>query len=273
MCMRRFSRLCRPSEPLPSSCSCHAWEAAMPIRISVLVDRSIGRVGSVPVGCEETELSIRVRQHWFKGEFIYEPRARIYHRIAAGCTRFGYFRSRCYAEGMSEALVSQSVGTGDGLSAEWRHALGTQQRRSWGYRGRCCSRESFRIPAGRGHPDWIGSDHGWLPRQLGAMPWLVQVGSGDGLAHGARSLQRILQSPGWECISGGTLAGWRAARWWLMDSSPICPPTRSTGAKHGSARVSAKVAPIVLRTIAVGYGEWDSLIWCKGSKTFVERGD
>ena len=43
------------------------------------------------------------------------------HRIPAERTRFRYFRSRCFAEGMSKALVSRSVGAGDGLSTEWRY--------------------------------------------------------------------------------------------------------------------------------------------------------
>ena len=44
----------------------------------------------------------------------------IWHLVPAERCRFSYFRSRCYAEGLSKALVTASVGAGDGLSAE-RH--------------------------------------------------------------------------------------------------------------------------------------------------------
>src|SRR5207247_3975777 len=37
----------------------------------------MGRVGLLPVGCEETELCIRARQAIPDGVFVYEPRARV----------------------------------------------------------------------------------------------------------------------------------------------------------------------------------------------------
>jgi hypothetical protein len=42
--------------------------------------------------------------------------------------RFGYFRARCYAEGLSKALVTASVGVGDGLAAERRYTTRTLPR-------------------------------------------------------------------------------------------------------------------------------------------------
>lgn len=85
----------------------------------------IGRVGTRPVGCEETELCIRAGQRWPQSRFLYEPRARVYHRVPASRARWDYFRSRCYAEGLSKALVSRHVGAGDGLASERRYALRT----------------------------------------------------------------------------------------------------------------------------------------------------
>src|SRR5260370_3129049 len=41
----------------------------------------VGRVGTHPVGCEETELCIRVRQHWPHGVFLYQPQACVSHRV------------------------------------------------------------------------------------------------------------------------------------------------------------------------------------------------
>ncbi len=78
----------------------------------------VGRVGARLLGCEETELSIRARQHWPDRVFIYDPQARIHHKVPAQRVRLEYFRARCYGEGISKARVSELVGAGDGLSAE-----------------------------------------------------------------------------------------------------------------------------------------------------------
>jgi len=79
---------------------------------------NMGRIGTVPLGCEETEFCIRLKQHWPTCSFIYEPLAVVKHRVPAARARFSYFRARCYAEGLSKALVSQFVGPGDGLASE-----------------------------------------------------------------------------------------------------------------------------------------------------------
>lgn len=78
----------------------------------------IGRVGSLPMGCEETELCIRASQYWPQKVFLYEPQARIHHRIPSSRTSWRYFRSRCFAEGLSKAAVAHYVGAKDGLATE-----------------------------------------------------------------------------------------------------------------------------------------------------------
>ncbi|GAC1387696.1 MAG: hypothetical protein NVSMB33_17300 [Ktedonobacteraceae bacterium] len=78
----------------------------------------IGRVGKRPLGCEETELCIRAKQHWPQKIFLYEPRASIQHRIPTSRAHWLYFRSRCYAEGLSKAAVAGYVGAKDGLASE-----------------------------------------------------------------------------------------------------------------------------------------------------------
>ena len=86
----------------------------------------IGRSsGKRPLGCEETELCIRVSQQLPGSLFLFDDRAIIWHRIPAGRSRFSYFRSRCYAEGLSKAQVTANVGTRDGLSTERRYATRT----------------------------------------------------------------------------------------------------------------------------------------------------
>jgi glucosyl-dolichyl phosphate glucuronosyltransferase len=81
----------------------------------------IGRsAGKRPLGCEETEFCIRLSQRSPRSVLLFDDRAMIWHLVPAERCRFSYFRSRCYAEGLSKALVTASVGASDGLSAE-RH--------------------------------------------------------------------------------------------------------------------------------------------------------
>jgi hypothetical protein len=76
-----------------------------------------------PLGCEETEFCIRLSQRMPGSGMLFEPAAVIGHKVPAARATFRYFRSRCYAEGLSKALVTQSVGAGDGLASERAHAL------------------------------------------------------------------------------------------------------------------------------------------------------
>jgi len=83
----------------------------------------VGRVGTLPAGCEETELSIRLRELRPDDRIIFEPRSRVRHRVSAGRNRWSYFRSRCYHEGRSKAVVSRLRGPRSGLSSEFRYTL------------------------------------------------------------------------------------------------------------------------------------------------------
>lgn len=81
-----------------------------------------------PLGCEETEFCIRLGRLCPGSVFVYDARAVIWHRVPAVRCRFSYFRSRCYAEGLSKALVTRSVGVAAGLSAERRYTAITLRR-------------------------------------------------------------------------------------------------------------------------------------------------
>ncbi|GAA2876368.1 glycosyltransferase family 2 protein [Streptosporangium fragile] len=87
------------------------------------IGRSVQGRKPRPLGCEETEFCIRLSQRMPGSIMLFEPRAVIGHKVPAVRATFAYFRSRCYAEGLSKALVTQSVGAGDGLSSERAHAL------------------------------------------------------------------------------------------------------------------------------------------------------
>jgi glycosyltransferase involved in cell wall biosynthesis len=90
----------------------------------------IGRTSAQrrPLGCEETEFCIRVQQHRPEWVYVFEPRAVIWHRVTAEREKFAYFRSRCFAEGMSKAAVTRSVGIADGLSVERKYTTRTLTR-------------------------------------------------------------------------------------------------------------------------------------------------
>jgi O-antigen biosynthesis protein len=81
-------------------------------------DPALGRVGRVPVGCEETELCIRLRQRRPDGVVLYEPAARVRHHVSDDRWTWTYFRHRCFSEGRSKAVVARLVGSDAGLSAE-----------------------------------------------------------------------------------------------------------------------------------------------------------
>ncbi|MEU0517219.1 glycosyltransferase family 2 protein [Streptosporangium sp. NPDC006007] len=87
------------------------------------IGRSVQGRRPRPLGCEETEFCIRLSQRTPGAVMLFEPDAVIGHKVSAVRSRFAYFRSRCYAEGLSKALVTQSVGAGDGLASERAHAL------------------------------------------------------------------------------------------------------------------------------------------------------
>lgn len=97
--------------------------ANMSFRRQTLVDLGgfddvIGRIGAVPLGCEETELCIRARQRWPDRLTLYVPEARVRHTVSPERTSLSYFLSRCHAEGRSKAIVASLVGGRDATEAE-----------------------------------------------------------------------------------------------------------------------------------------------------------
>ncbi|MCF3964458.1 glycosyltransferase family 2 protein [Streptomyces fuscigenes] len=82
----------------------------------------IGRDGDRrPLGCEETELCIRVARAVPGAVLLIDDRSVIHHKVPPVRERFRYFRTRAYAEGLSKALVSRSVGSAKGLESERRY--------------------------------------------------------------------------------------------------------------------------------------------------------
>lgn len=76
-------------------------------------------------GCDETEFCIRVHQQWPQKLLLYNPNAKVKHKVPADRARWSYFRSRCYFEGRSKAVVSWLVGRKAGLDSERSYTLRT----------------------------------------------------------------------------------------------------------------------------------------------------
>ncbi|WP_285028991.1 glycosyltransferase [Mycolicibacterium sp. lyk4-40-TYG-92] len=80
----------------------------------------VGRVGSRPIGCEETELCIRLSQAQPTARLLFDPTIAVRHAVTPERTRLRYFLDRCFSEGLSKYRVSGMVGSSDALSTE-RH--------------------------------------------------------------------------------------------------------------------------------------------------------
>jgi len=84
----------------------------------------IGRIGRTPLGCEETELSIRARE-LTGGTIVHVPHCTVRHRVSAERTSWSYYRRRCWSEGLSKALVRARVGAGAALASEREYVFRT----------------------------------------------------------------------------------------------------------------------------------------------------
>jgi glucosyl-dolichyl phosphate glucuronosyltransferase len=103
--------------------------ASMSFRRDVLAGEpfatSLGRVGTVPAGCEETELAIRLVRERAGTQIHYAPQSVVLHRVGNERTRLRYFLRRCYSEGKSKARVTKLVGASAGLASERAYVLVT----------------------------------------------------------------------------------------------------------------------------------------------------
>lgn len=128
----------------------------------------IGRIGRVPLGCEETELCIRLRQTHPDAQIIFDPSIVVDHTVSADRTRPRYLITRSYAEGVSKAAIARLIGAGDALSSERAYTAKILPR--------AVGREAS--AAARGNPT----------RALGAVAVVASVGAaGIGYARGKLS--------------------------------------------------------------------------------------
>jgi len=95
----------------------------MSLRRSVFTElggfsEDLGRVGKIPLGCEETELCIRATAKIPGAKILLNPLARVRHHVSPDRLTWSYLLRRCYAEGVSKAAVSAMMGRDSALATE-----------------------------------------------------------------------------------------------------------------------------------------------------------
>jgi len=70
----------------------------------------------------------RAGSRWPGRRFLYEPQARVEHKVPGDRGRWSYFRARCYGEGLSKAAVSRLAGATRGLESERAYVRRTLPR-------------------------------------------------------------------------------------------------------------------------------------------------
>lgn len=100
--------------------------ANMSFRLDVIrtvggFNHSLGRQGSTPLGCEETEICIRSTMGAPGCRIVYEPAALVRHHVPANRGTVRYMLSRSWSEGISKAQVSHVVGHKRALGPERRY--------------------------------------------------------------------------------------------------------------------------------------------------------
>jgi len=68
--------------------------------------------------CEDTELCIRISQAYPELRWIYEPRARVRHRVPPHRCTWRYYLSRSREEGLAKATLASAVGATSALGPE-----------------------------------------------------------------------------------------------------------------------------------------------------------
>ena len=140
--------------------------AGMSIRRDVLeavggFRTQLGRVGTIPVGCEETDLCIRAQSRSPGATVLYDPAAVVVHEVPAARASSRYYLSRCLAEGRSKATLARMVGAQDALSSEQAYV-----------------RMTLRAGVGRGLRDALAGEVGGLARAIAIVLGLLATATG-----------------------------------------------------------------------------------------------
>ena len=108
----------------------------------------IGRIGRAPLGCEETEFSIRAARIT-GGRILQQPAAQVDHLVTADRLSLGYFVRRCWAEGSPRPSSLGSRATTRHSPASAATRPGRFRRRSEPASATACSATSMAFGAPR----------------------------------------------------------------------------------------------------------------------------
>ena len=73
-------------------------------------DAGLSGSGTGSLACEEREICGRLERRHLDGVYLYEPKALVRRNVPGSHTTWSYYRSRCYAEGLSKAVVRGLAG-------------------------------------------------------------------------------------------------------------------------------------------------------------------
>ncbi|WP_244332017.1 glycosyltransferase family 2 protein [Gordonia polyisoprenivorans] len=104
--------------------------AAMAVRRAELVEiggfaGELGRVGDLPVGCEETLMGIELHRRFTDGRIVRRTGFAVDHSVTESRATLRYFLRRCLHEGRSKAVLRRMAGATDAFSAETSYVLRT----------------------------------------------------------------------------------------------------------------------------------------------------
>jgi glycosyltransferase involved in cell wall biosynthesis len=85
-------------------------------------DETLGRLGSLPFGLEETELCVRLTNARPSSRIVMARGAVVRHHVPPGRQRPGYFFQRCFYEGIGKSQLRE-LASSQALSAERSYAL------------------------------------------------------------------------------------------------------------------------------------------------------
>lgn len=188
-------------------------------------NQNLGRVGRTPLGAEETELCIRIRQADPDSQIVFAPAAQVRHRVSADRVRWKYLVRRCYAEGLSKAAVSALVGSDAALESEKSYVVQVL--------GRAVLRELGRVVTGSGRGGRLAGAAGASAIVVGL--GATAIGYGRGLAS-----RRLLRAARSGAVAGGSAlladAGSRITTLGAAVSTVTSPDTIADVAVAGDER-------------------------------------
>jgi GT2 family glycosyltransferase len=101
---------------------CNMAFRADSIRRAGLFDPTLGRLGALPFGCEETELCVRLRRLDPTARIVMAPAAVVRHHVPAERASLRYLWRRSYYEGIGKAILRR-VADSAALGTERSYAL------------------------------------------------------------------------------------------------------------------------------------------------------